>query len=253
MVTSSLRGSRVGFRRSVHALAASSACLLSSAAHAQDISWVNWASTSNAGPYVVSGQDIPSGLSVSSVFNARTTTTWSQDSTTVTDASWNFGSRDIAFWMMYEIGAYQGTMTIDFLNAGGFAPGGSLSILDLENADSNVSVTGFRWSGTSFQEVPVNWVASNFNIVPTSMAAVWNPSTRALTGAGGTLVGGISTLSVLSSDVQLDRIVLNITLPTFDGIGIGLTQTNIGAATVPAGGVGMLFGLLGATRRRSRA
>ncbi len=71
---------------------------------------------------------------------------------------------------------------------------------------------------------------------------------------GGERVVGYSMFSMLTSDVRLDRIVLDMNLNTGDGFGIGFTQTNIAAGAVPGAGLAGLatIGLAGVSRRRRR-
>ena len=95
--------------------------------------------------------------------------------------------------------------------------------------------------------------SNSFTINPASSQAAWNPTTSTLSGQGGTVIGGIDTFAILTSDVRLDRIVLSVSLPTSDGIGIGFTQQNVAAAMVPAPGTIALLGAATCIRRRRRS
>ena len=226
-------------------------------AAAATIDWVNWTDGGGTGSYLINGTG--SGLNVTGSFTAKTTgsgSNWfNNSSVNISDGDWPYSNTNLSFWQAYKSGAYNTTATFDFTNTGGLAAGGSLAMIDVENAPSSIAVRGYQWTGSSYQLVSVNWAYNVFTINPSSLQAVWNSSTNTLTGAGGTLVGGIDTFSMLTSDTRLDRIELTISMAG-DGFGIGFTSANINAATngVPLPGAAGVAacGLIGLARRRRR-
>ena len=228
---------------------------LATPATASTIEWVGWGTPGGTGPYTVSGSAPTSGLTVDASYTAQAANDWQNDTgIAITDSSWTFTPNTMTAWNIYQSGSnYAATGTFNFTNTGGLAAGGSLAILDVEDLTSTVGVKGFQWNGSSYQEVTVNWSYSYYTIQSDATAPIWNGTTNVLTG-GGQGVAGYSMFSMLTSDVQLDRIVLDINLDAGDGIGIGFTQTNIAAGAVPGAGlVGLAtVGLAGTTRRRRR-
>jgi len=228
---------------------------LATPATASTIEWVGWTDTGGTGPYTVSGSAPTSGLTVAASYTAKAANGWQEDTgIAITDSSWTFTPNTMTAWNIYQSGSnYAATGTFDFTNTGGLAAGGSLGILDVEDLTSTIGVKGYQWNGSSYDEVTVNWSYSYYTIQSTATAPVWNGTTNVLTG-GGERVGGYSMFSMLTSDVRLDRIVLDMNLNTGDGFGIGFTQTNIAAGAVPGAGLAGLatIGLAGVSRRRRR-
>lgn len=237
------------------ALATVLAASMAFGAYGSSISWVSWTDGGGTGPYLINGSG--SGLTVTGSFGAKATGTgsnWYQNTANITDVDWPYADTTVTFWQVYKSTAYSTTATFDFSNVGGLAAGGSLSLLDLERSTNSIAVSGYQWDGSAYQLVAVNWAFNNFTINPASSQAVWNSGTNTLTGGGGTVIGGIDTFSMLTSDVRLDRIVLTLSIPTGDGIGIGFTQANIAAALVPLPGAAgfAALGLVAMPRRRRR-
>jgi hypothetical protein len=217
------------------------------------ISWVNGFVSSGSGPFDVSGGDSQSGLAVAASFSSRTVATWSQGAAVIPGADWPFtGDRSTTFWQMYQETAFSSTATVDFVNSGGLPAGGSVSIADLESTGSSITIAGFVWSGSGYQQVDVAWELNNFELNPASAQPNWNSVTKTLTGGGGPAFSGIDTFAILTSSARLDRLVLTIDLVAGDGIGIGFTETDVAGAMIPSfGGLGAfgVFGVLGRRRR----
>jgi len=220
---------------------------LATPATASTIDWVTWnPSDSN----VINGTS--SALAVTGNFTAKGNDTWAQANVTITDPTWTFANNQITPWQIRNTGsAYVATGDFDFTNTGGLAAGGSLAILDLEEPDATVGVTGYQWNGSSYNVVAVNWSYSYFTTDVGATPPVWNGTTNVLTG-GGQAVGGWSMFSMLTSDVRLDRITFAFNVTAGDGFGIAFTQANV--AAVPGAGIAGLatLGLAGISRRRRR-
>lgn len=225
---------------------------VASSAPGSTIEWVSWTDDGGTGPYDISGTAAGSGLAVDGSFTSRANSTWQQGNVTITDPAWAFANNQLTAWEINSTsGRYQATGTFDFTNPGGLAAGGSLAILDIEQADSTVGVTGYQWNGSSYVAVAVNWVYSYFTTDVGATPPVWNGTTNVLTG-GGVQVGGWSMFSMLTSDVRLDRIVFEFDVRQGDGFGLAFTQADVSA--VPGAGLAGLaaVGLAGLSRRRRR-
>jgi len=241
--------------RTPWAVAAVPLGFLVATAPATTIDWVQW-SSGGTGSNVINGTG--SGLTVTGTFTSEPTgfNFWRPRATNISDAAWPYSNTNVEYWEIAQSGSdYIATATFDFSNTGGLAAGGSIALIDVENPGSSIQVEGYRWNGSSYDLVAVDWADNTYTLNPASSQAIWNASTNTLTGAGGQ-VGGVDTFSMLTSNEQLDRIVLSFDVAGDDGIGIAFTSSNIDAAANPVPGAGLAglatAGLAGTTRRRRR-
>lgn len=244
--------------QTIQALSAAAAIGAVSVAHAGNISWVQWSDGGTTGSgastrYNISGTDATSGLAVGGSFTRKGNGNWYQNTANITDTDWNYANKTVTFWQTYNSATgFSSAATFTFTNTGGLAAGGSLAILDLERTGNSIGVTGYQWNGSSYSQVAVNWAFSQFTINVASAQPLWDAATNTLSGNALTYPGGIDNFAMLTSNVRLDRIDLSINLPYADGIGIGFTQANIAADTVPAPGVLGMLGAAGVFRSRRR-
>lgn len=245
-----------GRPRAMWAVAALSLGVAATVAPATTIDWVQWTNDSSvSGPgAVLNGTG--SGLTVTGTFTHKPTAGWQSATATISDSDWPYSNTSVEYWAFVQQNLST-TATYDFSNTGGLAAGGSLALIDVEHGNTSIQVRGYRETAPgTYTEVAVTWAYNVFTITPTSSQAIWNSSTNTLSGAGGVYQGGVDTFSMLTSDTQLDRVVLTIFTTADDGMGIAFTQGNIDAAVnaVPGAGVAGLatLGLAGLARRRRR-
>ncbi len=223
---------------------------------AETIGWVDFSS------YVVgaqsqSGLSSPSGLQVDASysnldnFNTVEVPSPGPFTATIADLSWPF--QNVIVPGLFDAPEFLGSgppiltqLTFQFTNPGGLAAGGSIAVMDLEDFSAFVTISGLS-GGVA---VPVSWNFASYSVLGNNVEPpIWDPQTQTLSGPGGfsNPAGFPNNFALLTSDRQLDEVVLTISVN--EGVGFGVAQ-------VPEPGTGLLVttGALGlAASRRRRA
>lgn len=168
------------------------------------IDWVSW--TPSVAPATTSTGS-GSGLTVAADWTVRTNIQFENRTINITEASWPFTNSDVVHMWLSQAGTVPySNATIDFTNAGGMAAGGSIGFVDIDNGSTSFQVTAYVDDGQGGYAVqPVNWSYTTFQNTPTDSPPAWDGATNTISGTGG----GSDVFAFLTSDTQIDRIVLN--------------------------------------------
>ena len=112
--------------------------------------------------------------------------------------------------------------TIDFTNIGGLAAGGAIGFVDIDNTSTSFAVSAYVLDGVDYVPQAVNWTFINFKNNPADPVPTWNSSNNTITGGGV----GNDVFSFLTTDVRVDRIVLNGQTVN-DGWGFAASSTSV--------------------------
>jgi hypothetical protein len=146
----------------------------------------------------------------------------------IDDPVWPFGNVTVSYLVVISQPLHILTtrLTFEFTNPGGLPAGGSIAIIDLEDWDSSVSLTGFK----DGSEVGVSWDVSYYQTAEEyAPDASWNTLTNTLSGSIA-IEDAPSTrnnFTFLVSDVPLDSVVMQVVAQNGDGIGFALSGTSV--------------------------
>ena len=219
---------------------------------AETIGWVDFSgyvvgAQSQCGLSSTSGLHVCASYSNLNNFNTVEVPSPGPFATAIADLSWPF--QNVGVSGLFNAPQFLGggppistQLTFQFTNAGGLAAGGSIAVMDLEDPGATVMIAGLAGGAP----VPVTWSFASYSVQGNNVAPpIWNPLTQTLSGPAPFLnpAGFPNNFALLTSDRQLDAVVLTIAVN--EGVGFGVAQ-------VPEPGAGLLVlsGLLGLAARR---
>lgn len=223
----------------VAALSLSASLLL----QAETIDWVTWTPSTSPG---TTSTGAGSSLTVNANWTVRTNITFANRSINLTDPTWPFSNQNVGHMWLSQAGTVlYNNVTIDFTSPGGLAAGGSIGFVDIDNTQTYFTITAYLYNGVEYVETAVDWSYATYKNVSSNPVASWNPTTNTIKGEGG----GSDVFSFLTSNVRIDRIVLN-GRTVDDGWGFAASSTSVPEPSVIA--LSLLGGAFLALRRRVR-
>jgi hypothetical protein len=200
-------------------------------AGAQAIGWVDFSS------YVVGAQSqcglvSPSGLEVCASFsnvdnfNGVELPSPSPTTATIADPSWPFENVDASGLVIVpafpsDSHPISTQLSLQFTNPGGLAAGGSIAVMDLEFGFANVVTIAGSSGGAP---VPVTWTFASYSVEGNNVfPPLWIPP-HTLLGPGdfSNPADFPNNFAVLTTDRQLDEVVLTISVT--EGLAFGVGQ-----------------------------